>query len=105
MNTKKIIKKINHIGDLKDLNTNNKNSIIEAINEIGSRTNEGSYGNAGSITFNNSSNQMTATNVQDAIEENKTSILSQSVEIMGLKEELNGVKTKAINIASQMIEV
>ena len=47
-------------------------SVEDAINNI----NVSGNGDAQSTSFDNSSNGMTATNVQEAIEENKTSILS-----------------------------
>lgn len=44
--------------------------------------------NAKGTSFDNSTNGMAATNVQDAIEENKTSILSQGREINSIKQQL-----------------
>lgn len=61
--------------------------------------------NAKGTSFDNSTNGMDATNVQDAIEENKTSILKHDTKLNDIEIELNGVKTKAINIATQMLEV
>ena len=50
-------------------------SVEDAINNISVS------GNAEGTSFDNSSNGMTATNVQEAIEENKTSILSLQEEL------------------------
>ena len=53
--------------------------------------------NAKNTSFDNSSNGMVATNVQDAIVENKTSILK-------LQTELNGQRLRGINIANAIID-
>ena len=53
--------------------------------------------NAKNTSFDNSSNGMAATNVQDAIVENKTSILK-------LQTELNGQRLRGINIANAIID-
>ena len=54
-------------------------SVEDAINNISVSGN----GDAQSKSFDNSSNGMEATNVQDAIEENKTSILSLEKQLGG----------------------
>ena len=60
-----------------DINVSNSNlDIIDTeIKKVNDRLDSVST-DAQSISFDNSDNGMTATNVQDAIEENKTSILS-----------------------------
>lgn len=60
--------------------------------------------NAKNTSFDNSSNGMTATNVQDAIEENKTSILSLIESVSDLSTEVNGQRLRGINIANAIID-
>ena len=59
--------------------------------------------NAKNTSFDNSSNGMSATNVQDAIEENKTSILSLIESVSDLSTEVNGQRLRGINIANAII--
>ena len=71
------------------------NKIDEAYGEL-KREIENKASDARGTSFDNSTNGMAATNVQDAIEENKTSILE-------LKNEVNGQKIRGIEIAKSLI--
>ena len=53
--------------------------------------------NAKSTSFDNSSNGMSATNVQDAIEENKTSILNLNSKTDTMNSDLSNLKTRVDN--------
>ena len=55
--------------------------------------------NAKNTSFDNSSNGMVATNVQDAIEENKTSILNLQSQLSG---QITRAKTILINLSSKV---
>ena len=71
------------------------NKIDEAYGEL-KREIENKASDSRGTSFDNSTNGMAATNVQDAIEENKTSILE-------LKNEVNGQKIRGIEIANSLI--
>ena len=67
--------------------------------------------NAKNTSFDNSSNGMVATNVQDAIEENKTSVQNANSnisklqsDVSTLQSELNGQRLRGINIANAIID-
>lgn len=60
--------------------------------------------NAKNTSFDNSSNGMAATNVQDAIEENRTEIEENKTSILSLQEELNGQRLRGIEIANSLLE-
>lgn len=82
-----------------DININNSNldiidTEIKKINDTLSSVST----DAQSTSFDNSSNGMTATNVQDAIEENKTSILS-------LQSELGTNRESLITSCNQIIDL
>lgn len=90
-------------------------SVEDALNNISVSGN----GDAQSTSFDNSSNGMEATNVQDAIEENKTtieenkasieenkkSIEANKTSILELQTELNGQRLKLINSINETIEL
>ena len=73
------------------------NKIDEAYGEL-KREIENKASDARGTSFDNSTNGMAATNVQDAIEENKTSILE-------LQNEVNGQRLKLINSINETIEL
>lgn len=73
------------------------NKIDEAYGEL-KREIENKASDARGTSFDNSTNGMAATNVQDAIEENKTSILS-------LQSELGSNKTTLQNNINEIREV
>lgn len=102
-----------------DINVSNSNlDIIDTeIKKVNDRLDSVST-DAQSTSFDNSSNGMVATNVQDAIEENKTtieenkasieenkkSIEANKTSILALKEEVNGQRVRGIEIANSLLE-
>ena len=89
-----------------DINVSNSNlDIIDTeIKKVNDRLDSVST-DAQSTSFDNSSNGMTATNVQDAIEENKQSIEVNKTSILELQTELNGQRLKLINSINKTIEL
>lgn len=83
-----------------DININNSNlDIIDTeIKKINDKFDSVST-DAQSTSFDNSDNGMTATNVQDAIEENKTSILNLQSQLSG---QITRAKTILINLSSKV---
>lgn len=83
-----------------DININNSNlDIIDTeIKKINDRLDSVST-DAQSTSFDNSSNGMVATNVQDAIEENKTSILNLQEQI---GTQITRAKTILTNLSSKI---
>lgn len=77
-----------------DINVSNSNlDIIDTeIKKINDKFDSVST-DAQSTSFDNSSNGMTATNVQDAIEENKQNIEANKTSILSLQSELGANKT------------
>ena len=102
-----------------DINVSNSNlDIIDTeIKKVNDRLDSVST-DAQSTSFDNSDNGMVATNVQDAIEENKTtieenkasieenkkSIEANKTSILALKEEVNGQRVRGIEIANSLLE-
>lgn len=88
-----------------DINVSNSNlDIIDTeIKKVNDRLDSVST-DAQSTSFDNSSNGMVATNVQDAIEENKTEIEANKTSILALKEEVNGQRLRGIEIANSLLE-
>ena len=82
-----------------DINVSNSNlDIIDTeIKRVNDRLDSVST-DAQSTSFDNSLNGMTATNVQDAIEENKQSILSLEVELRGQVE-------RGITLSNEMLDM
>ena len=89
-----------------DINVSNSNlDIIDTeIKRVNDRLDSVST-DAQSTSFDNSSNGMEATNVQDAIEENKQSIEVNKASILELQTELNGQRLKLINSINKTIEL
>ena len=88
-----------------DINVSNSNlDIIDTeIKKVNDRLDSVST-DAQSTSFDNSSNGMVATNVQDAIEENKQNIEANKTSILALKEEVNGQRVRGIEIANSLLE-
>ena len=61
--------------------------------------------NAKNTSFDNSSNGMVATNVQDAIEENKQNIETNKTSILELQTELGTNKNKLIQLSKECITI
>lgn len=59
-------------------------------------------GNAEGTSFDNSSNGMSATNVQDAIEENKTTIEENKASIEENKKSIEANKTSILSLQSEL---
>lgn len=57
--------KLSHIGNLENLTTENKITLVDAINEV--QEISGGASNASEVTYNDSTSQLGATNAQDAI--------------------------------------
>lgn len=57
--------KLSHIGNLENLTTENKTTLVDAINEIQEMS--GGASNASEVTYDDSTSQLGATNAQDAI--------------------------------------
>ena len=89
-----------------DINVSNSNlDIIDTeIKKVNDRLDSVST-DAQSTSFDNSSNGMVATNVQDAIEENKQNIEANKTSILELQTELNGQRLKLINSINKTIEL
>ena len=57
--------KLSHIGNLENLTTENKTTLVDAINEVQEMS--GGASNASEVTYNDSISQLGAANAQDAI--------------------------------------
>lgn len=57
--------KLSHIGNLENLTTENKTTLVDAINEVQEMS--GGASNASEVTYDDSTSQLGATNAQDAI--------------------------------------
>lgn len=57
--------KLSHIGNLENLTTENKTTLVDAINEVQEMS--GGASNASEVTYDDSKSQLGATNAQDAI--------------------------------------
>lgn len=57
--------KLSHIGNLENLTTENKTTLVDAINEVQEMS--GGVSNASEVTYDDSISQLGATNAQDAI--------------------------------------
>ena len=73
-------------------------SVEDALNNISVSGN----GDAQSTSFDNSSNGMVATNVQDAIEENKTTIEENKASIEENKKSIEANKTSILSLQSEL---
>ena len=88
-----------------DINVHNRNmdKIDSAIQEVKGKV-DGLELKAEKVTLADRSNLFNATNVEDALLENKRSILSNTNLINTLNAEINGQRLRGINIANAIID-
>lgn len=86
-----------------DIFNSNADKIDTAIQEIKGKVN-GLDLKAEKVTLADRSNLFNATNVEDALLENKRSILSNTNLINTLNTEINGQRLRGINIANAIID-
>ena len=86
-----------------DIFNSNADKIDTAIQEIKGKV-DGLDLKAEKVTLTDKSNLFTATNVEDALLENKRTILSNTNLINALNEEINGQRLRGINIANAIID-
>ncbi|HBF0890573.1 TPA: phage tail protein [Clostridioides difficile] len=87
----------NKIGDTTQLTTTDKTNIVSAINEVKTSV-DGIETTADKTSYNNATSNLTATNVQGAIDE----IVVKQNE---LNTEVNGQRIKGISIANSLIDM
>ena len=86
-----------------DIFNSNADKIDSAIQEIKGKV-DGLDLKAEKVTLADRSNLFNATNVEDALLENKRTILSNTNLINTLNEEINGQRLRGINIANAIID-
>ena len=86
-----------------DIFNSNADKIDTAIQEIKGKV-DGLDLKAEKVTLADRSNLFDATNVEDALLENKRTILSNTNLINTLNEEINGQRLRGINIANAIID-
>ena len=86
-----------------DIFNSNADKIDTAIQEIKGKV-DGLDLKAEKVTLADRSNLFDATNVEDALLENKRIILSNTNLINALNEEINGQRLRGINIANAIID-
>ena len=86
-----------------DIFNSNADKIDTAIQEIKGKV-DGLDLKAEKVTLADKSNLFTATNVEDALLENKRTILSNTNLINTLNTEINGQRLRGINIANAIID-
>ena len=86
-----------------DVFNSNADKIDTAIQEVKGKV-DGLELKAEKVTLSDPSNKFEATNVEDALLENKTSILNNANLINILNKEVNGQRLRGINIANSMID-
>ena len=86
-----------------DIFNSNADKIDTAIQEIKGKV-DGLDLKAEKVTLADKSNLFNATNVEDALLENKRSILSNTNLINTLNTEINGQRLRGINIANAIID-
>ena len=86
-----------------DIFNSNADTIDTAIQEIKGKV-DGLDLKAEKVTLADRSNLFNATNVEDALLENKRSILSNTNLINTLNAEINGQRLRGINIANAIID-
>ena len=84
-----------------DVFNTNADKIDQAIQEVKGKV-DGLELKAEKVTLADKSNLFSATNVEDALLENKNSILSNTQLINPLSIEVNGQRSRAINIHNQL---
>ena len=86
-----------------DIFNSNADKIDTAIQEIKGKV-DGLDLKAEKVTLADKSNLFTATNVEDALLENKRTLLSNTNLINALNSEINGQTLRGINIANAIID-
>ena len=86
-----------------DIFNSNADKIDTAIQEVKGKV-DGLELKAEKVTLADKSNLFTATNVEDALLENKRTILSNTNLINTLNTEINGQRLRGINIANAIID-
>ena len=86
-----------------DIFNSNADKIDTAIQEVKGKV-DGLELKAEKVTIADRSNLFNATNVEDALLENKRTILSNTNLINALNEEINGQRLRGINIANAIID-
>ena len=86
-----------------DIFNSNADKIDTAIQEVKGKV-DGLDLKAEKVTLADKSNLFTATNVEDALLENKRAILSNTNLINTLNTEINGQRLRGINIANAIID-
>ena len=86
-----------------DVFNSNADKIDTAIQEVKGKV-DGLELTAERVSIADPSNKFEATNVEDALLENKTSILNNANLINILNKEVNGQRLRGINIANSMID-
>ena len=86
-----------------DIFNSNADKIDTAIQEVKGKV-DGLELKAEKVTIADRSNLFNATNVEDALLENKRTILSNTNLINTLNEEINGQRLRGINIANAIID-
>ena len=86
-----------------DIFNSNADKIDSAIQEVKGKV-DGLDLKAEKVTLADRSNLFDATNVEDALLENKRTILSNTNLINALNEEINGQRLRGINIANAIID-
>lgn len=86
-----------------DIFNANADKIDTAIQEVKGKV-DGLELTAQRVSIADSSNKFEATNVEDALLENKTSILANTELINAINKELNGQRLRGINIANAIID-
>ena len=88
-----------------DIEVHNRNmdKIDNAIQEVKGQV-DGLELTAKRVSIADSTNKFEATNVEDALLENKTSILSLIESVSDLSTEVNGQRLRGINIANAIID-
>ena len=86
-----------------DIFNSNADKIDTAIQEVKGRV-DGLELTAERVSIADPTNKFEATNVEDALLENKTNILANTELINAINKELNGQRLRGINIANTIID-
>ena len=86
-----------------DVHNRNMDKIDGAIQEVKGKV-DGLELTAQRVSIADPTNKFEATNVEDALLENKTSILANTELINAINKELNGQRLRGINIANTIID-
>ena len=86
-----------------DVFNSNADKIDQAIQEVKGKV-DGLELKAEKVTLADKSNLFAATNVEDALLENRSNIISNTNLINSLSQEVNGQRLRGINIANAIID-